>query len=290
MTVRKRCLPRGWYPEDEAGIKKFLTGLPEDKRACAVIAPHAGWFYAGKIAARAVAALDRNAQTLVVIGGHLSAGMLPLFAEEDTVWTPLGLMEIDAELRTLLRKEACFKGSAADLYMDNTVEVLLPMARYFFPESRLLWLRLPGEPGSFDAGKCIARIGKALDRRLAVIGSTDLTHYGVNYGFCPKGSGKAALDWVRTLIDRAFREAVLGGDPAKVLARAQEDCSACSVGAVLGAMGFATELGAGNRELLAYGTSADALGDLPDSFVGYAAMTYTWPAVGVVRSGAVPQG
>jgi AmmeMemoRadiSam system protein B len=275
MTVRKRCLPRGWYPEDEAEIKKFLADLPGDKRASAVMAPHAGWFYAGKIAARAVAALDRNAQTLVVIGGHLSAGMPPLFAEEDAVWTPLGLMDIDVELRTLLRKEACFKGSAADLYADNTVEVLLPMARYFFPESKLLWLRLPAEPGSFDAGRCIARIGKALNRRLAVIGSTDLTHYGVNYGFCHKGSG--ALDWVRTVNDRAFIEAVLGGDPAKVLARAQEDCSACSVGAVLGALGFAAELGAGNRELLAYGTSADALGDLPDSFVGYAAMSYTCP-------------
>jgi len=49
-----------------------------------------------------------------------------------------------------------------------------------------------------------------------------------------------------------------------------------SAGAVLGAMGFAEETGLGRARLLEYGTSADTQddGEVPDSFVGYAAMAF----------------
>jgi AmmeMemoRadiSam system protein B len=78
---------------------------------------------------------------------------------------------------------------------------------------------------------------------------------------------------VREITDRRFIDAVLEGDPKTVLLRAEEESSACSAGAVLGAMGFAR---GATAELLAYGTSADMNDDagVPDSFVGYAAITW----------------
>ncbi|MDR2101228.1 MAG: AmmeMemoRadiSam system protein B [Treponema sp.] len=287
MVIRERRLPAPWYPESPERINRFLGDLPPGKEAPnaqgrsapAAAAPHAGWFYSGSIAATAVSALDPRADTVVVIGGHLPAGMSPLFAEEDGVRTPLGDIPIDGEFRELLRKEL---GGRPDRYQDNTVEILLPMVRYFFPRSRLLWVRFPAEAASLEAGEAVARIAALLNRQTVVLGSTDLTHYGDNYGFSPRGRGKKALDWVREVNDAAFIQAVLEGDAAKVLRRAEEDRSACSAGAVLGAMGFARSAGAGKARLLAYGTSADAAasedaaaGDedaVPDSFVGYGAL------------------
>jgi AmmeMemoRadiSam system protein B len=114
-----------------------------------------------------------------------------------------------------------------------------------------------------------------------VAGSTDLTHYGRNYGFSPRGQGQAALTWVRELNDRRFIEAVLSGDPDAVLSRAEGEASACSAGAALGVLGFVQVPGrdraALGAELLAYGTSADAdkAGGVPDSFVGYAAIGWS---------------
>jgi AmmeMemoRadiSam system protein B len=147
------------------------------------------------------------------------------------------------------------------------------MARFFFPRARLLALRLPADFSSYETGKALAETAKALGRRLAVLGSTDLTHYGRNYGFSPRGEGQRALAWVREVNDRRFIDAVLSGDAGAVLSRAEEELSACSAGAVLGALGFVQ---AGGRrsapELLAYGTSADVDGEVPDSFVGYAAI------------------
>jgi AmmeMemoRadiSam system protein B len=208
---------------------------------------------------------------------------------EDAAASPLGPMEIDGELRDALCSSLPREGErvlpwAPDRYRDNTVEVLIPMARFFFPRARLLALRLPADSSSYKTGKCLAEAAEALGRKLAVVGSTDLTHYGRNYGFSPQGRGAKALAWVREINDRRFIDAVLAGDPVMVLNRAEEELSACSAGAVLGVLGFirgrvqaAGAFPAGPK-LLAYGTSADnadsadAEGEVPDSFVGYAAV------------------
>jgi AmmeMemoRadiSam system protein B len=271
MVLRKRLLPSGWYPSSAEEITRFLAEIPGSGGAVAAVAPHAGWFYSGKIAALAAASLG-PADTVVVAGGHLPQGGPPLFAEEDAVETPLGPMEIDGQFRDALIRDL---GGAPDSYRDNTVEVEIPLVRYFFPRAKLLWLRLPSEPGAFETGRRIARIGAALGRNCVFLGSTDLTHYGEAYGFSPQGTGKKALDWVTGVNDRAFINALIAGDPREVLRRAREDSSACSAGAALGALGFAAQRGALPAALLAYGTSADAgAGEVPGSFVGYAALAW----------------
>ncbi|GHV92125.1 hypothetical protein AGMMS50268_26280 [Spirochaetia bacterium] len=276
MNLRERALPPGWYPQNPRDISRFLEGFPQKQGpgACAAIAPHAGWFFSGAIAAAAVSGLDPAAETVIVLGGHLGRGSLPLFAGEDGVKTPLGAMMIDGPLRESLQKSIPHR---EDRYRDNTVEVLLPMVRFYFPGARLVWLRLPAEADSFEAGKIIAQAASALGRKAVVLGSTDLTHYGENYGFTPRGRGEEALQWVREQNDRAFIEAVEKGNLREVLERAERERSCCSAGAVLGTLGFAQVMDAGPARLLAYGTSIDALRDAgepdtenADSFVGYA--------------------
>ena len=264
MTIRKLCLPAGWYPPSAEQIARFLAGFEERDDECpAVAAPHASWHYSGAVAARAVAALRRSADTVVVLGGHLPGGFPPLYAEEDAVALPQGRMEFDGEFRALLTRELPGKG---DRFQDNTVEVLLPMARHFLPADRT----------SFEAGRIIARVGAELGRNFVVLASTDLTHYGENYDFASHGAGLSALDWVKTKNDRNFISAVLAGDAGEALRSAVEEKSACSPGAVLGCMGFVGPARAASAALLDYATSADvsiAGGEgIPASFVGYAAI------------------
>ena len=284
MNLRESSLPAGWYPRNPDEIRRFLAGFNKGRAqgsARAAIAPHAGWYYSGKIAAGAAASLSGNVDTLAIIGGHLPGGHPPLYAGEDAVRTPFGSMAIDGELRAALIRET---GGTDDRYRDNTVEVLLPMAHFFFPDARLLWLRFPAEMSSFEAGGALSATAKKLGRSLAVLASTDLTHYGPNYGFTPKGVGPGALRWMKEINDRRFIDAVESGDPAAVLERAETDRSSCSAGAVLGAMGFAAAVaGNGAARLLEYGTSAGGSGagagtvsdaEIPDSFVGYASFVF----------------
>jgi len=295
MNLRKMCLPPGWYPRDPAKIGEVLkteaknpqktAGLKSPDRIIAAVSPHAGWYYSGALAAQAVAALAAGGSpdTVALIGGHLPQGMPVLFALEDAADTPLGPLEIDNELReallTSLRQLSGLK-TGEDRYQDNTIEVLLPMVKYFFPEAKLLWVRFPADIRSFDAGKILAGTAASLGRNILVLGSTDLTHYGPNYGFSPKGLGREALEWVKTVNDKRFIDAVEEGNPRLALERAEGEHSACSAGSVLGVMGFAEEAAgksgaaSGNAgKLLSYGTSADIsmndTGSLPDSFVGY---------------------
>lgn len=268
-------MPQGWYPRNPQEVADFLVefeGIKPVSRAA--IAPHAGWYYSGKIAAAAVASLDCEAETIVVLGGHLPAGSPFLFAMEDAVKTPFDPMPIDAEFRSILIEK--LSNSAEDRYRDNTIEVQLPMVRYFFPISSLIWLRLPADSSSFEAGKVIAKTAAKLNRKVNVLASTDLTHYGANYGFAPKGSGAAALRWLREVNDANFIKAVESGDSEQVLLRAKKDQSSCSAGAVVGAMGFAETQGLPRARLLQYATSADIdSSSIPDSFVGYACFNFS---------------
>jgi len=190
---------------------------------------------------------------------------------EDAAWTPLGEMPMDAGLRAALVSEI---GGGEDRPGDNTVEALLPMARFFFPRASLLWMRLPADMSAFGAGEALAAAAGRLGRSVAVLASADLTHYGPGYGFAPAGLGAGALRWVREVNDRRFIEAVGSGDPAAALERAEREMSSCSAGAVAGAMGFARAVGAGPARLIEYGTSAGAEADPRGPFVGYAALAF----------------
>jgi len=125
MNLRKPCLPPPWYPRNPVKISEFLSAYtPVPARAhpagIAAVAPHAGWYYSGAIAAQAVAALaiasaatpassaaigETGAETIAVIGGHLPRGGPALFATEDAAETPLGNMEMDKELLEIFIKE-----------------------------------------------------------------------------------------------------------------------------------------------------------------------------------------
>ena len=233
-------LPRGWYPDNREEIASFIgdsKSLKGEGLSAAALSPHAGWYYSGRTACLSFKALKKNIDTIVIIGGHLGANSPFLYADEDGINTPLGTMSTDKELLkflTLLEQPI-----SPDSYRDNTVEVLLPMAHYFYLDAKLLWLRFPANISSYNAGKKLAEYAKEINRKIVVIGSTDLTHYGSNYGFSSHGFGVDAYKWVKEVNDANFIKAVLSGDPRAVLERAENNFSSCSAGAVLGAMGFA---------------------------------------------------
>jgi len=282
MQIREYSLPQGWFPRNPDEISREISGYLEgfacpEEGSLAVIAPHAGWYYCGRLMALSLASLKKDTETIAVIGGHLPGSYPALFAMEDVVRTPFGLLHIDKELREqlMIKIDTLPCGCAEDRYKDNTVEVLLPMVHFFFPEASMLWLRLPACIDAYEAGKLLSKTAQKMGRKIAVVGSTDLTHYGSNYGFSPHGSGERALRWVREVNDAAFIKAVETGSPEEVLRCAEQDSSSCSAGAVLGAMGFASEEGCNGARLLEYATSADAEPSrVPGSFVGYAAMAW----------------
>ena len=107
--------------------------------------------------------------------------------------------------------------------------------------------------------------------KIGVIGSTDLTHYGMSYGFQPAGPGNRGLDWTRKN-DREILDYMIDQNLEKILEKGNEDRAACSAGASAFAAEWAALNGSENGELVDYYTSYDV--HPGDSFVGYGGIIY----------------
>jgi AmmeMemoRadiSam system protein B len=275
MNVRKRYLPTGWYPQDQAStiakIQTLALDAPKQKyEAKAAIVPHAGWEFSGKAAVTIFNSIKNNPETVVVLGGHLYASSGICAAYEEAYETPMGLILADVDLLNELKNKINLK---EDTVPDNTVEIQLPFIKYFFPEAKALWIRAAPSEQAFLLGRTLWELSNSLSRNILVLGSTDLTHYGLNYGFVPKGLGQKAVQWVKQENDKHIIDALIGMDLQKALDCALTESSACSAGGAVAAAQFAKTAGIEKGTLLSYYTSWDIYPS--DSFVGYAGILYS---------------
>lgn len=274
MKIRRRILPAGWYPSGEAEtaarVKKSLANIgPTETQGRACVVPHAGWDFSGEIALRGLRGICQDTKTIVIVGGHLHPRDGVLAAFEEGYETPLGPLPADLELLSFLADQLKL---GEDVYSDNTVEVNLPFVKYLFPEGKVLGLRASPSRSAEKLGALLHRAARSLQKKIAVVGSTDLTHYGPNYGFTPQGSGTQAVQWVKDVNDRRLIDALLNLDPSKAIDLANQEHSACSVGGAVAAACFARAGGCRTGTLLAYTSSYDI--HPSSSFVGYAAIIY----------------
>lgn len=121
-------------------------------------------------------------------------------------------------------------------------------------------------------GQAVAQTAQELKLSLLAFGSSDLTHYGPNYGWAPKGYGAAAVQWVREVNDKEYVDRALKMDAEGVLQAAAKDQSSCSAGATAAAISAARTMGAAKAALVDYYTSYDIRPDT--SFVGYAGILF----------------
>lgn len=278
MAVRKRSLPAGWYPEDAVGIDDWIeewtrrssTADASAARAVAGVVPHAGWYFSGEPAFRVIRAIDPSVETVVVVGGHLPARGPVLAAVEEAFETPVGPLRADGELLRTITERLSW---SPDGEPDNTVEVQLPLIRRLLPDARVISLRAPAGDAAVALGRIIAECARLRKRRVAVIGSTDLTHYGPQYRFTPAGMGEQALRWVKEKNDAGMIGCMLSMDAEASIRYALKHRAACSPGGAAAAITFARAVGADAAKLLAYLTSRDR--GPASSFVGYAAITYS---------------
>ncbi len=278
MSTRRRTLPGGWYPtsafECDKSIVEFLEGFsPPQGTWIGGVAPHAGWYFSGRAAARVIKTLAASAKPdrVVVYGGHLGGASKPVIYTEDEWETPLGSVMMDSELAGELAASGEAMPAAAR-FADNTVEIQLPFVKNFFPQVPVIAVHSP-------ASAAAVRLSSALDSALknrgltaVYLGSADLTHYGPNYGFTPKGTGPEALAWVKNDNDRSLIDKAVAMDSTGLLEEAAQRHNTCSAGPIASVIASAAARGVSQGRLLEYYTSFDVMPN--SSFVGYAAIVY----------------
>lgn len=272
--LRKRALPAGWYPSDSRAIEERLlqwthSQVSPHTGAVACVVPHAGWEFSGELAFAGIRSLRNPVDTVVVVGGHLPPVPSILVCSADLFETPLGHLQADHEVVDALSSHF---DVADDDRPDNTVEIHLPIVKYVFGGSKLVYMRVAPTKEAIDIGERLHEASKELSRKIVVIGSTDLTHYGPSYGFSPAGSGAAAVGWVRDVNDKEFLDYLMNLQIRRALEHANKQRSACSSGAAAVAAAFARASGVKDGKLIGRRMSCDLYAS--DSFVGYGTIAY----------------
>lgn len=283
MAVRKADFLGSWYPGSPEECRREIEGYGERARELSVkpektmggIVPHAGWYYSGEAACNVLKSLARwsSPETIVILGMHLGPTSDHVIMVEGAWETPFGDLEIDEAFSAELTESFDFVKETPLLHgTDNTIEVQLPFVKYFFPKSRILPVGVAPRGEALEIGEKIADLVMERGVEAVVIGSTDLTHYGPNYGFAPKGVGDQAVQWVRESNDKRMTDLMVQMDASAMIGEARASQNACCVGAAAAAVAAVKKLGGRSGELLAYRTSYDI--EPHTSFVGYAGVVY----------------
>lgn len=283
MATREAMFSGSWYPSGAADCERQInTFLKEDHDKSSPaethwvggIVPHAGWYYSGSIACNVIHRLSKGKppDVIVVFGMHLHPNSNRYLMKSGAVQTPFGTIPISEELAHQLHLSFEFKIETTEKFTpDNTIELQLPFIKYFFPQVRIVPIGAPPHPDSLRVAEKAVAIANDLGINLKVIGSTDLTHYGSNYGFTSKGEGLSAVKWVTEENDRRVIERMLELDDKGVIEEGQSHQNACCAGAAASAIAAAKALGAHNARPIAYATSYDK--SPGENFVGYVGIT-----------------
>lgn len=258
-----------WYPANPKDCKQEIRDFLKEpfpqidsgRKYNGGIVPHAGWYFSGSIACNVIHRLveeEKPPDVFVVSGMHLYAGA-PSFIMAQGAWdTPFGPIDVEENLARELTQRFSFQlETPGDYSQDNTIELQLPFIKFFFPMSKIVPIGIPPAKSAIQIGKTTAEITKTLGLSVKFIGSTDLTHYGQNYGFTPKGVGADAVEWVKNENDRKIIDLMLDLNPEGIIAEALSSQNACCAGAAAAAIAGAKALGTDQADLLAYTTSYD---------------------------------
>jgi MEMO1 family protein len=258
-------------------IAAFLSEKPGPAEAAAaaadgtiraLIVPHAGYMYSGRVAAAAYRLVgDGGFETVVILGpSHRLAFTGASIWPEGIFETPLGPAAVDMEVARLLTRAGGFRFDPAAHAEEHSVEVQVPWIQTVLPKARIVPVVLgtPSEETAQALGGALADLAKT--RKILVVASTDLSHFLARRD--AQALDRETAEMLRTLKTGALLRGAL-----------RSDNRMCGTAAVLAALAFARKEGAARVDILAYADSAEA-GGPEDRVVGYLAAA--------VRTSAAP--
>jgi hypothetical protein len=146
----------------------------------ALIVPHAGYRFSGRIAASAYAHLEHAARTIrrVILVGPAHRVGVPGIAipSVDAFDTPLGSVALDQENFQRLRSLPCCVVADEPHAQEHSLEVQLPFLQRLLPEFRLTAIAV-GRATTQDVAAALACVWGGPET--AVLISSDLSHYHV---------------------------------------------------------------------------------------------------------------
>jgi len=205
-----------WYPSDPQRLSQMLDGffkaVPQPEKAAPVrgiIAPHAGFEYSGRCAARAYRSLSPSAgiKRIILLGPSHHFNFYGACVSDFSAFaTPLGQLVVDTEICRSLSRQSFFKNDNAVMQNEHSLENQLPFLQKMLGNANFKIVPiLFGALRKNDFAVMAKTIAPFIDNQTLIVASSDLTHYGENFSYTPfKGDIKKQL----TLLDTGFIETI----------------------------------------------------------------------------------
>ncbi len=253
--IRQPAVSGLFYPGESGELRKqvesMIPDFPSPQPVRGLIVPHAGYIYSGECAGQAYSRAEFS-DTVVILGvNHRGAGP-SLAVDGHSAWrTPLGDVEVDAELRErLISGPGGFRGDLRNGLSEHSLEVQVPFIQVKAPTVRILPISVGGVGISdlIEAGEALAAAIPEDRGKITLLASTDMSHY-VEAGFAEKQ-------------DRLAIEKILDMD-SEGLARTviSRRISMCGVGPTVILLSALKRRGANRVEEICYTHSGKVTGD-----------------------------
>ena len=183
-----------WFPAKADELKQMIAGLQPMPRpalvagVCAVLVPHAGYLYSGKVACQVYARLDAKAYDRVVVLGpsHAVALMGQASIPEAAVFeTPLGRVQVDTAFVAALRKSPQVVCEPRAHLQEHSDQIQIPLLQTFFGDRIRVVTLVVGQQDAVSSQVMADLLRPLLDARTLVVISSDFTHYGPNFDYVP---------------------------------------------------------------------------------------------------------
>ncbi len=275
-----------WYPGSAAAcaaeVDRLLSEAPDPPPLpgplIALVLPHAGWRFSGRICATGVkAARGQGIETVVLLGVCHAGAKIGLrgaaIHAEGSIETPLGYAEVDRELAGEIVRWLPGAGPRPEAFAgEHSVEVIVPfLQRALGPSVRVvpMLVRTESQEETHAVAAALEMAVNGFPRRVLLVASTDLAH-GAPKGPSEVSDAETVASW-GTLDPR-----VIHWKQSEIRARTPDLlCTMCGNDPVLATLWAARLLGGTRVTVLERGTSADAPAGSPDRVVGYAAAAVT---------------
>jgi hypothetical protein len=261
--VRKPAQAGRFYMKDPEALReqveKYLRMDVEKEDVLGIVAPHAGYFYSGKVAG-AVYSRVNLPDTIIIIGPNHTGIGAEIAIMADGEWEmPNGKVKIDSSLAEELLSQAgdiAQEDEEAHLH-EHSLEVQIPFIQYFKTDFTMVPICMRDYRVSTcrELGKAIAKVIESKSPCL-IVASSDMTHYEPHKD--AERKDKLAIDKILKIDPEGLLKTVM-----------EKDISMCGSGPTATMIFACKELGAKKSELVLYNTSAEASGDY-SGVVGYA--------------------
>ena len=277
-TDRQPYVAGTFYPANRDTLMKNLEQLFKDCKHTdenwqirAIICPHAGYIYSGRIAASAYSSIPKNKvyKNIFIIGSSHVAYFdgASVYNEGDYI-TPLGRVTVNKEIaNTLILKNKVFAFPVTPHIKEHSIEVQLPFIQYHFKNVPPIVPVILGTDDENTVKKIVEALKPWFTPDNLFIISSDFSHYPPY---------KEAIE-----NDNLTAKSIMTGDPKAFLTRLSDNASKNVPGLQTSMCAWTSgltllELAEGNRKLefklIDYCNSGDSPEGDKSRVVGYNAM------------------